>query len=196
MSPTGGAPVSRPSSPVYTRHAVPPHGGARATSCPATSTVGDAKPRQGDSSDPSLGKLRKGSGLIAMLHTETEAAAVEISIETNRDASKDDDTAARRRAKLIRQLADTMINQRLSRLAKAEDSPVMQAESYNFEMFKFVENNGVLAKCKPEQWKGALSLIEQELRRALLHGFTKAEFAEANAKGSNVSFEYSPSSNA
>jgi len=48
-------------------------------------------------------------------------------------------------------------------------------------MFKFVENNGIEAKCKPEQWKAALSLIEQELRRALLHGFTKAEFSEATA---------------
>jgi zinc protease len=142
---------------------------------------GDAKPRRPDSPDPDLGRLRKGTGPIAMLHTEMEAAAVDISMEVLAEASKDADSAARRREKMIRQLADSMINQRLSRLAKAEGSPVMQAESYNFEMFKFVENNGVYAKCKPEQWKAALSLIEQELRRALLHGFTRAEFAEATA---------------
>ena len=142
---------------------------------------GDAKSRRGDSPDPSLGKLRKGDGLNAMLHTEMEAAATEISIEVVREADKAPDSAARRRAKLIRSLADSMINQRLSKLAKAEGSPVMEAESYHFEMFKFVENHGVYAKCKPEQWKAALTLAEQELRRALLHGFTKAEFSEATA---------------
>jgi zinc protease len=82
---------------------------------------------------------------------------------------------------MIRQLADSMINQRLSQLAKAEDSPVQEAQSYHFEMFKFVENHGIYAKCSPAEWKPALALIEQELRRALQHGFTKAEFAEATA---------------
>jgi zinc protease len=142
---------------------------------------GDAKPRRDDSADPHFGKLRQGTGLTAMLHTEMEAAATELSIEVVREASKDDDSAARRRAKLIRQLADSMINQRLSALAKAENSPVIEAQAYHFEMFKFVENHGISAKCKPEQWKAALSLAEQELRRAVQHGFTKAEFAEATA---------------
>lgn len=141
----------------------------------------DAAARRGDSPDPDLGKLRKGTGLSAMLHTEMEAAATEISIEVVREADKSDDSAARRRAKMVRQLADSMINQRLSQLAKAEGSPLMESESYHFEMFKFVENHGVYAKCKPDQWKAALSLAEQELRRAVLHGFTKAEFAEATA---------------
>lgn len=141
----------------------------------------DAKPRRDDSPDPNLGKLRKGTGLSAMLHTEMEAAATEISIEAVREADKSPDSAARRRTKMIRQLADSMINQRLSELAKAEGSPVMEAQSYHFEMFKFVENHGVYAKCKPDQWKAALSLAEQELRRAVLHGFTKAEFSEATA---------------
>lgn len=141
----------------------------------------DAKPRRSEVEDPSLGKLRSGTGLSAMLHTEMEAAATEISIEVVRPADASPDSAARRRTKMIRGLADSMINQRLSQLAKAEGSPVMEAEAYNFEMFKFVENNGVYAKCKPDQWKAALSLAEQELRRALQHGFTKAEFEEATA---------------
>lgn len=141
----------------------------------------DSKSRRGDSEDPNLGKLTKGRGAVAMLHTEMEAAAVEISIEAPRDASKAHDSAAKRREKMIRTLADNMLNQRFSELAKAENSPVIEAQAYNFEMFKFFENNGVYAKCKPEQWKAALSLAEQELRRAVQHGFTEAEFAEATS---------------
>lgn len=140
-----------------------------------------AKSRRGESEDPNLGKLEKGRGVIATLHTEMEAAATEMSIEVPRDASKEPDSAARRRLKLVRTLGDNMINQRLSELAKAENSPLIEAQAYNFEMFRFLENSGISAKCKPEHWKAALSLIEQELRRAIQHGFTKAEFAEATA---------------
>ncbi|HSI65147.1 MAG TPA: insulinase family protein [Candidatus Saccharimonadia bacterium] len=142
---------------------------------------GDSKARRGDSEDPSLGKLTKGRGLVAALHTEMEAAATEISIEAPREASKAHDSAGKRREKMIRALADTMLNQRLSELAKAENSPIMEAQAYNFEMFKFFENNGIYAKCKPEQWKAALALAEQELRRAVQHGFTEAEFSEATS---------------
>lgn len=141
----------------------------------------DARARRGESPEPNLGTLVKGRGVVAKLHTEMEAAATDISIETIGDASKAEDSVARRRTKMIRGLADAMLNQRLSELAKAENSPVIEAEAYNFDMFKFVENNGVYAKCKPEQWKAALSLCEQELRRALLHGFTGSEFEEAKA---------------
>jgi zinc protease len=141
----------------------------------------DATPRSGDAADPDLGKITKGRGLIARLHTEMEAPNTDIGIEVLQPASKEPDSTVRRRTKMIRSLADSMINQRFSQLAKAENSPFMSAESYNFEMFKFVHSNGVEIKCKPEQWKAALSLAEQELRRALQHGFTDAEFAEAKA---------------
>jgi len=141
----------------------------------------DAKARRGDVADPDLGKISTKRGLIARLHTELEAPAVDLSIEVLEAASKEPDSIVRRRQKMIRNLADSMINQRLSELAKAENSPIIEAEAYNFEMFKFVENNGIYAKCKPEQWKTALTLCEQELRRAIQHGFTKAEFNEAAA---------------
>ncbi len=140
-----------------------------------------AVPRKGDAADPNLGKITKGRGLVASLHTEMEAAATEFSIEAPNDADKSPDSAARRRNKIIISLANAMINQRLSELAKAEDSPLIEAEAYNFEMFKFIENNGISGKSKPEHWKAALSLVEQELRRAIQYGFTDAEFSEATA---------------
>jgi zinc protease len=142
---------------------------------------GDAKPAEADSGDPNLGDVTKGRGLIARLKTEMEAPATEISIEVLSDASKAPDSAAQRRTKVVRSLADAMLNQRFSELAKKENSPFMEAESYNFEMFKFIRSDGVGVKCKPEHWKESLFVAEQELRRALEHGFTKAEFEEARA---------------
>ncbi len=111
-----------------------------------------------------------------------EAPATEISIETLSPASEGTGQRGQApRAKMVRNLADAVINQRFSEIAKKEGSPIMEGEAYNFEMFKFVQSNGVDVKCKPEQWKAALTLAEQELRRALEHGFTKAEFDEAKA---------------
>ncbi|HEY2574033.1 MAG TPA: pitrilysin family protein, partial [Verrucomicrobiaceae bacterium] len=141
----------------------------------------DAKARRGDAPEPDLGKVTVGRGLIARLRSEMEAPATEISIEVLAPASKEPDGVAKRRGKMVRNLADSVINQRFSELAKKEGSPIMEGESYNFEMFKFVQNSGVGVKCKPEYWKEGLAMAEQELRRALQYGFTKAEFDEAKA---------------
>jgi zinc protease len=74
-----------------------------------------------------------------------------------------------------------MINQRLSKLAKAEGAPIINAESYSYEYLEFVSMNGIQAQCDPKNWQPALTLLETELRRAIEHGFTDAEFEEAKA---------------
>ncbi len=140
----------------------------------------DAKPKPAVK-DPSLGKITSGRGLIAKLHTEMEAQALTISVELQHEAKNEPDTAADRRVKLIRNLADMMINQRLSALAKAEGAPIIGAESYSYEQFDFVYTSGIQAQCDPKNWQPALTLLETELRRAIEHGFTDAEFDEAKA---------------
>lgn len=140
-----------------------------------------AKSQAEDSTDPDLGKVSSGYGLIAKLHTEMEAEALTLSIEVPRPAKNKPDSAGTRREKTIRDLADMMINQRLSKLAKAESAPIIGAESYSYEYLEFVSVNGIQAQCDPKNWKPALTLLETELRRAIEHGFTDAEFEEAKA---------------
>lgn len=141
----------------------------------------DAKAARGDAADPSFGKISSGRGLIAKLHTEMEAKAVDVSLEILRPAKNRPDSAATRRDKMVRDLADAMLNQRFSKLAKAEGAPILGAESYSYEYLEFVEVIGAMAQCAPEQWQAALALIETEVRRAVEHGFTDAEFEEAKA---------------
>lgn len=142
----------------------------------------DAKAKDGAAAeDPSFGKITSGRGLIARLHTELEAKAVDLSIEIPRPAKNKPDTAASRREKMVRDLADAMLNQRFSELAKKEKAPILGAESYCYEYLEFVEVTGVMAQCPPDQWQGALTLLETEVRRAVQHGFTDAEFEEAKA---------------
>ena len=141
----------------------------------------DAKAAPKPVADPSLGKITTGHGVIAKLHTEMEAQALTLSIELQHAAQDKPDTAEERAKKLIRSIADSMVNQRLSKLAKAEGAPIMGAECYNYEQFDFVATSGIQAQCDPKNWKAALTLIETELRRALEHGFTDAEFEESKA---------------
>lgn len=141
----------------------------------------DAKAPEKENEDPTLGTISPGRGLIASLHTEMEAKAVQMSIEVLRPAQNKVDTVATRREKMVRDLADMMVNQRLSKLAKAEGAPFLSGESYSYEYLKFVKVTGIQADCAPDQWKATLSLLETEIRRAIEHGFTDAEFAEAKA---------------
>ncbi|TDU72779.1 zinc protease [Prosthecobacter fusiformis] len=141
----------------------------------------DAKPVGTDAEDPNLGKISAGRGLIAKLHTEMEAKAVDISVEMLRPAKNKPDSVATRREKMVRDLADEMINQRLSKLAKAENAPFISGESYSYEYLEFVEVIGIMGQCAPDQWKATLTLLESEIRRAVQHGFTDAEFEEAKA---------------
>jgi zinc protease len=142
---------------------------------------GDAKAAKGAAKDPSFGKVSSGRGAIAKLHTEMEAKATDISIEVLRPDDKAPDTAAERRKTMVRDLADMMLNQRLTKLAKAEGAPFLSGESYSYKYLQFVEVIGIMAQCPPDQWKATLTLLETELRRAIEHGFTEAEFAEAKS---------------
>jgi zinc protease len=139
----------------------------------------DAVPAGEDAADPDLGKISTGRGIIARLHTEMEAKALDISVEIVRPAKNKPDTGATRREKMVRDLADAMLNQRFSKLAKAEGTPILGAESYSYEYLEFVEVVGAMAQCAPENWQKSLGLVETEVRRAVEHGFTDAEFAEA-----------------
>lgn len=141
----------------------------------------DAAPRRADAPRPDLGVIEPGRGLIAKLHTEMEAKAVDLSIEVVKQIGAKPDTAAERRQKLIRSIADSIINQRFSKLSKQKDSPILSAQAYSYEYLDFLHSSGIGASCQPENWQRALALAEQELRRAIEHGFTDSEFSEATA---------------
>ncbi|MDQ6808159.1 MAG: insulinase family protein [Verrucomicrobiota bacterium] len=78
-----------------------------------------------------------------------------------------------------------MVNRRLAILAKQENGPFLFAGLSVSEQYDFLQQASVNVFCKPEQWSAALTVGEQELRRALEHGFTDGELSEAAANLSN-----------
>jgi zinc protease len=89
------------------------------------------------------------------------------------------DSPAVQRAQLMDALAQHAFQGRLLTRASAQASPLLGAHVAFANAFEMVETSTVAARCAPERWQDALTLVEQELRAALEGGFTDREFEDA-----------------
>jgi len=135
--------------------------------------------------EPDLGRINTVEGLQVRFHPEPEAAATNVALSSVTPYIHTSDTAERRRRELTRSLAVLMLNRRLSILAKQEGAPILGAAAAIEEEFDLYRDASISATGRPDQWRAALALIEQELRRALEHGFQTSELREAVANVRN-----------
>jgi zinc protease len=135
--------------------------------------------------EPGRGRIDTVNGVVARLLPEPEAGAVQVSIQTITPYAHEADNSANRLKYLPRSLALRMLNRRFSILAKQEGAPFLSGSVGATEQFDFFRNAAVELTCKPEQWRAALAVGEQELRRALQFGFQSAELKEAVAQERN-----------
>ncbi len=134
---------------------------------------------------PDLGELSTAEGTRAFYHYEAEAPATTITIGTVTPYTREPDTAATRLKYLPRTLAFSMINRRLSVLAKKENAPFFRGGSGAEESLNFYRETSISLDCRDDQWAAALGVADQELRRALEHGFQPAELKEVVANFRN-----------
>ncbi|PTY01088.1 M16 family metallopeptidase [Opitutus sp. ER46] len=136
---------------------------------------------------PDLGKLTLAdqSGVHVFHHPEAEAPETSVSIGTIQRYAAEPDTAAVRLKYLPRTLANYMINRRLSILAKKEGAPFTSGSTSVSEEFDFFRESAMTLTCRADQWADALAVADQELRRALEHGFQPAELKEVVANFRN-----------
>ncbi len=85
------------------------------------------------------------------------------------------DTAANRREDNLLMFAISALGRRLAPMANAEDPPFRSAGLSTGDVLDAVDIAGGSVTVTPESWKPGLQTLEQEWRRALLHGFTKDE---------------------
>ena len=135
--------------------------------------------------EPSYGIITSPLGVESRLHHESEAAITTVSIATVSPYVHEPDTAANRLKYLPRSLALNMLNRRLAILAKQEGAPFVGGQVGATEQFDAFRNAAIELSCRPDQWRAALAVAEQELRRALEFGFHSAELTEAVAATRN-----------
>ena len=139
------------------------------------------KPRGTALPEPRLGTVTPTTTVDAGLHTEMEAGSTNVALETVTPYAFEPDTAATRLKYLPRTLALQMLNRRLSILAKKEGAPFLSGQVGVTEQYDLFRNASIELNCRPDQWPAALAVAEQELRRALEHGFQPEELTEAVA---------------
>lgn len=131
--------------------------------------------------EPDLGRVTPTTGIRVHYYPEPEASITSVAIRTVTPISARPDTAAERLEPLPRTVANAMINRRFATLAKQENAAFVSAQVRTADQLDFFRESELDVSAKPELWAEALAAGEQELRRALEHGFQPGELAEVRA---------------
>ena len=130
---------------------------------------------------PDRGQIVPSPELRVLHHYESEAPGTTVSIFNLEPYEAEPDTASNRLKDLPRTIATSIINRRLSMLAKQEGAPFINGRVGVQEAYDFFRQASIDLSCKADQWNAALAVADQELRRALEHGFQPAELQEVVA---------------
>jgi zinc protease len=85
------------------------------------------------------------------------------------------DTAENRRESNLLDFATGAVGRRLTPMTNSADPPFRNARLSSADILEAVDYAGGSVSVTPESWKPGLQALEQEWRRALLHGFTTDE---------------------
>lgn len=132
-------------------------------------------------SEPDLGVAAPQPGKI---HLQIEPQLpTQITFSVPRAFVNYPDTSATRRKFLLRDIAGSIVNERLERIARRDGAPLTGASMGDSTMAKSVAAATLEANAKSiDTWRQSLEVADSELRRALAFGFTNEEFAAAVAR--------------
>lgn len=124
--------------------------------------------------EPDIGKINH-FGITSFYHFEKEAGTTRTSIQVVKKVSKEPDSFAFQKQRLIEDIANRIVQNRLNAMVRKAGTPFTDASigsGISLNQIKFAEITG---ECSPANWKKSLFLIEQTLREALTFGFTESE---------------------
>lgn len=101
-----------------------------------------------------------------------------INIDMAAPGASRPDTLAERRERLVAGLGNAILQRRLQSQINSGASPLSQASVSYTNDFEMADRAGVFAVTSPERWREGLALLENELRRAVEHGFSRSELNE------------------
>jgi zinc protease len=134
--------------------------------------------------DPDIGAI-KPRGTVTRVFRDAEAPNVLVKITNIRQLPHTPDTVDERQRGITLDIANDIVNRRLQIMVKQTGAPFSGGGCGSGNSLNFVKESNFVLVCQPTQWKDALAVAEQQLRKALRYGFTKAELAEAVANARN-----------
>jgi len=149
-------------------------------------TFSPLKARAPARAEPDLGELTKLTGSRAFYHYEPESPATTIrwtrinpyfllNVPT-------EDNLPKRMLDIMIDITVEMLNRRFLELSKQEGAPFLAAKVMKDEKLQFYREGALEMRTKGERWREALTAGEQELRRAMEHGFRRDELDEVLAE--------------
>lgn len=121
-------------------------------------------------------------GIKTFYHYEPEAGKTSVTIETITWTPFEPETVEMIQRQYIDRIADTMVDNRLSRMISEQTAGFSQSGVYTGTYLRNITVSAVYAACAPEKWKVTLSQLENNLRQALDHGFTQQELDNTRAQ--------------
>ncbi|MBK1834791.1 M16 family metallopeptidase [Roseibacillus ishigakijimensis] len=132
--------------------------------------------------EPALGTVPRDTGFRAAVFADKEVPSDDVSLLKIAEAEVKRDTVATRLEKQPLTIAHAILSRRFDILAKKEDSPIRSGSASRGVWFQTLEFGSLDVTAAEGRWPEAVTVLEQEYRRALEHGFTQDEFDEIKAK--------------
>ncbi|MBC8127402.1 MAG: insulinase family protein, partial [Gloeobacteraceae cyanobacterium ES-bin-144] len=131
--------------------------------------------------NPPLGPIKQPEGIEAAVFSDKELSSTNVSLMLVRPLVEKPDTASNRTEDMILSVAHSIIGRRFERLSKVEGSAIASGTISNNDLFNYMELGSIDVTATDDRWQEVVPILEQEFRRALDHGFTDAELAEAKS---------------
>ena len=135
---------------------------------------------------PDLGPIKQPEGLETSVFADKELSSTEVSLTLVRPLKEKPDTVATRLENMTLDMANSMLSRRFERLSKVEGSAIASGSASKNELFNYLELGSIDVTAADDRWKEAVPVLEQEFRRAIEHGFSDAELAEAKSNQLNA----------
>lgn len=131
--------------------------------------------------NPELGKIHQPEGIEASVFHDKELTSTDVSLMLVRPHVEKPDTAATRAENMPLEIAHSILDRRFERISKEKNSPVSGGSASKDILFNNVELGSISITAADDRWQDVVPVLEQEFRRAMEHGFTETELAEAKS---------------
>jgi zinc protease len=118
-------------------------------------------------------------GIKPFYHFEPEAGSTSVTVETIAPNINPPDSALLQRHQLLSEMANYIINNRLSELLEKPGTHFTSASISSGNYLNYLDGADISAECSGAEWQATLTVVEQTLRKALTYGFTPSELARA-----------------
>ena len=141
---------------------------------------GSWRARGENGAQPDLGRIAERGTEAKVVVEAGGPATVQVAWINPPDLSED--SRARRRERLTRQLGFAVLNRRLERLARSAEPPFIAAGAFRYTDVRAADMTVLSVTGQPGQWRRNLEAVEQEQRRIVQWGVQPAELAREIAE--------------